>query len=79
MSAPFNPILTGTFTSDGTSQLITVPSDIVKFEMYNTTYFGSTAATTTEEIAWWVRGLPDAAAYVGNKTKHGDHERFYSS
>jgi hypothetical protein len=68
MSVPFNPIITGTFTSNGTSQLITVPSDIVKLEMYDLTYFGSTAATSTEEIATWVRGLPAGAAYVGNKT-----------
>lgn len=68
MSAPFNPIITGTFTSDGTSQLITVPSDIVKFEVFNITYFGSAAASTLEEIAWWVRGLPNDAAYIGNKT-----------
>lgn len=68
MSAPFNPILTGTFTSDGTSQLITLPSDIVKFEVFDITYFGSTAGSSTEEIAWWVRGLSDGSAYVGNKT-----------
>ena len=68
MTFPYNTILSGTFTSDGTSQLITVPSDIIKFEVYNITYFGSTAATTLEEMAWWVRGLPNGAAYIGNKT-----------
>lgn len=68
MSIPFNPIITGSFTSDGTSQLITVPSDIVKLEVFNITYFGSTAGNTLEEISWWVKDLSDGYAYVGNKT-----------
>ena len=68
MSIPFNAITTGTFTSNGTSQLVTIPSDVVKFELYDITYFGSTAATTTEEISWWISSLPDAYAYIGNKT-----------
>lgn len=68
MSAPFNPIISGTFTSNGTSQLITVPSDIVKMELFNETYFASTAATTLMENAFWVKDLAAGSAYVGNKT-----------
>lgn len=68
MTAPFNPILSGTFTSNGTSQSITVPSDIIKMELYNETYFGSTAATTNMETAFWIKDLADGSAYVGNKT-----------
>jgi hypothetical protein len=68
MSFPYNPIITGTYTSDGTSQLVDIPADVVKFELFNLTYFGSTAATTVEETAWWVLGLADDSAYIGNKT-----------
>ena len=64
-----NPVMSNTFTSNGVSQIISgLPSDLVKFEMYDLTYFGSAAASTTEEIAWWVNGLAAGSAYVGNKT-----------
>lgn len=68
MSYPYNAITTGSFTSDGTSQLVNIPADTAKFEIYNLTYFGSAAASTLEEMAWWLKGLADGSAYVGNKT-----------
>lgn len=68
MTFPSSTILTGSFVSNGTSQTLTLPSDIVKFELFDITYFGSTAGTATEAISWWVKGLPAGSAYIGNKT-----------
>jgi len=68
MSIPFNATLSGTFSSDGVSKLITVPSDIVKFEVFNETQFGSAAAATPMIQASWIKDLPVAGAYLGAKT-----------
>lgn len=63
-----NPILSGTFTSNATSQLVNVPLDIIKFEIFNETYFGATTADTRCEGAFWIKDLAAGSAYRWNKT-----------
>ena len=46
MSTPLHGILTGTFTSDGATKNITLPSGYDSFNMINITDLGSTAANT---------------------------------
>lgn len=46
MSSPVHALLTGTFTSDGASRNISLPSGYDEFSMINITDIGSTAANT---------------------------------
>lgn len=46
MSTPINAILTGSFTSTGVTENISLPSGYTEFEMHNITDIGSTAANT---------------------------------
>ncbi len=46
MSSPINAQLTGTFTSDGNTKTISLPSGYTDFRMINITDIGSTAANT---------------------------------
>ena len=70
MSYGYVAPITGTFTSNGTSQLVDLPGygDLLKFEVYDEGQFGSTAANTNMINAWWYKDLTDGYAFVGNKT-----------
>lgn len=63
-----NLIAKGSFTSNGSSQVIALPVEPDFFQIYNLTYFGSAAGTTLMETAYWFNGLTDGYAYIGNKT-----------
>jgi hypothetical protein len=58
----------GSFTSDGVSQNIQLPSPPDLFEVFNLTKFGSTAASTPMMRAKWFDGLAQDSAYVDYKT-----------
>lgn len=68
MSFPYNAILSGTFTSDGTSKLLNIPGDVYKFEVYNETQFGSAAAATPMIRAQWFKDLPAGYGFLDAKT-----------
>ena len=69
MTIANNPIVSSTYVSNGTSQLITVPADIVKFEVFSETSYSGTNVSNTNMInAWWYKDLPADTGFVGNRT-----------
>lgn len=58
----------GTYTSDGVSQSIQLPSNPDLFEVYNLTKFADAGATTPMMRAKWFDGLAIDSAYVDPKT-----------
>lgn len=68
MSSPVNAILSGTFTSDGTQFLLSLPSGYNEIELTNITDMGSTAANTNVMKAWGTSSMASGSALVGNKT-----------
>lgn len=68
MSSPLSAILTGTFTSAGTIQNITLPSGYDSFEMVNITDIGSAAAATPVMRAQGTSAMSAGSAYYNLKT-----------
>jgi len=68
MSSPINATLSGTFTSDGTAESISLPSGYNYFEMVNITDAGSAAANTNVMRARAYSSLPDGYAFRNLKT-----------
>lgn len=61
-------IVRGRFTSNGSSQFITLPWLPHKIELLNISQFGSSAATTPVITAEWRQGMSDASVITGTKT-----------
>lgn len=68
MSSPVKAILTGTFTSDGLSRNISLPSGYTTFEMVNITDIGSTAANTNVIRARGMSSMAAGSAFYSPKT-----------
>lgn len=68
MSSPVNAQITGTFTSTGVVENITLPSGYTEFEMFNITDIGSTAANTNVMWALGSSSMADGSAYYAPKT-----------
>ena len=68
MSTPISAQLTGTFTSTGVVENITLPSGYDEFEMINITDIGSTAANTNVMTARGTSDMADGSGFFGPKT-----------
>lgn len=68
MSSPINAQLTGTFTSDGNTKNISLPSGYSNFEMINITDLGSTAANTNVMKARGTSSMPAGYGLYNPKT-----------
>ena len=68
MSSPVNSQVTGTFTSTGVVENITLPSGYTEFEMVNITDIGSTAANTNVMWALGTSSMANGSAYYAPKT-----------
>jgi len=68
MSSPINAQLTGTFTSTGVIENITLPSGYTEFEMVNITDIGSAAANTNVMRAKGTSSMAAGSAYYNPKT-----------
>jgi len=61
-------IIRGSFTSNGTSESITLPWLPTKIELLNITQFGSTAGATPVITSLWQQGMPEESVITGLKT-----------
>ena len=68
MSTPISAQLTGTFTSTGVVENITLPSGYDEFEMINITDIGSIAANTNVMTARGTSDMADGSGFFGPKT-----------
>jgi hypothetical protein len=68
MSTPIHAIVSGTFTSDGNPLNISIPSGYNKFEMFNITDLGSTAANNNVMIALGLSSMSAGSAIYTPKT-----------
>lgn len=68
MSTPLHALLTGTFTSDGTTKNISLPSGYDDFRMINITDIGSSAASTPVMRAEGTSAMSAGSAYYNLKT-----------
>lgn len=68
MSSPIHAVLTGTFTSDGLTRNITLPSGYNDFKMINITDIGSAAAATPVMRAQATSSMLAGSAYYSTKT-----------
>lgn len=68
MSTPISAQLTGSFTSTGVTENITLPSGYTEFEMTNITDIGSAAANTNVMKAWGTSDMADGSGIYGPKT-----------
>ena len=68
MSTPLHALLTGTFTSDGTTKNISLPSGYDDFRLINITDIGSTAASTPVMRAEGSSAMTAGSAYYSLKT-----------
>lgn len=68
MSTPLSAQLSGTFTSTGVTENITLPSGYTEFEMINITDIGSTAANTNVMSARGTSDMADGSGWFGPKT-----------
>jgi hypothetical protein len=68
MSTPINAMLTGSFTSDGTTKNISLPSGYDNFEMINITDLGSAAANTNVMKARGTSSFPSGYGLYNPKT-----------
>lgn len=68
MSTPINAQITGTFTSTGVIENITLPSGYTEFEMTNITDIGSAAAATPVMKAWGTSSMANGSAIYATKT-----------
>ncbi len=64
----FDQHIQGSYTSDGKSRNIFLPSDVDYFELRNDTQMNSTANPGKVKKAYWQRGLADKAAWVVKNT-----------
>lgn len=67
-TTPLAALLSGTFTSDGTTKNISLPSGYNSFEMINITDIGSTAANTNVMRAQGTSSMSAGSAYYNPKT-----------
>lgn len=67
-SSPLHALLTGTFTSDGLTRNISLPSGYDSFEMVNITDIGSAAAATPVMRAQSTSSMVAGSAYYNLKT-----------
>ncbi len=68
MSTPISAQITGTFTSTGVIENITLPSGYTEFEMVNITDIGSAAANTNVMRATGTSSMAAGSAYYNPKT-----------
>jgi hypothetical protein len=68
MSTPMHALLTGSFTSDGLTKNISLPSGYSSFEMINITDIGSSAANTNVMRAQGTSSMSAGSAYYSPKT-----------
>ena len=68
MSSPIHAQLTGTFTSDGATKNISLPSGYTSFNMINITDLGSTAANTNVMRAQGTSSMPAGYGLYNPKT-----------
>ncbi len=68
MSSPINAQLTGTFTSDGNTKTISLPSGYTSFSMINITDLGSSAANTNVMRAQGTSSMPAGYGLYNPKT-----------
>lgn len=69
MSYGYVAPLTSTFTSNGVSQLINIPGDTVKLEVFDESQFSSgTPANTYMINAYWFRDMANGSAFVCDRT-----------
>ena len=68
MSTPIHALLTGTFTSDGATKNISLPSGYNSFELVNITDIGSSAANTNVMRAQGTSSMSAGSAYYNPKT-----------
>lgn len=72
MTFGFGNIITGTITSTGAVQAISLPGittagDLIKFEIWDETQFGATTADTDMLAAWWFKDMAAGSAWVVNR------------
>jgi hypothetical protein len=68
MSTPLHAVVSGTFTSDGLSRNISIPSGYNDFKLINITDIGSTAASTPVMRAEGTSAMAAGSAYYNLKT-----------
>lgn len=68
MSTPLHSIVSGTFTSAGTTVNLTIPSGYNEIELTNITDIGSTASSTPVMKAWGTSAMAAGSAYYSTKT-----------
>jgi len=68
MSVPYENIIIGTYTSDGTARDLELPFIPDSFEIWNLTNQGSSANPGVVKRAEWFNGMDDASAFVVKNT-----------